>query len=342
MSLVRVDAVRTEPLVQTVPVIGRLVARQAGSISSRIDGPVRAVHVQIGDRVARGQIVAELDTAALEVQHRLAGARHGEAKALLTTRKAEFDLARQEVKRLKGIKNPAVTSRAVVDDAAQNVVIAKARVNEAMAAVDSALASVQLVELSLEHTQVRAPYPGVIVRRSTEAGAYVKTGETVVEIIADESLEVEADIPFDRLPGVPPGTVVRMLLDDGSEHSATVRAIVPQEDQLTRTRATRFIAQFKGQYGALAVDQSVTLHIPVGARRTVLSVHKDGIIRRQGKSLVYVVSDDIASIRPVQLGDAVGSRFEVLSGLEEGELVVVRGNERLQPDTKVAIDGHTS
>jgi RND family efflux transporter MFP subunit len=342
VSLVRVDAVRTEPLVQTVSVIGRLVARQAGSISSRIDGPVRTMRVQIGERVTRGQIIAELDTAALEVQHRLAEARFGEVKALLATRKAELDLARQDVKRLKGIKNPAVTSRAVVDDAVQNVVISTARVSEAMAAMDSALASVQLVELGVEHTQVRAPYAGVIVRRSTEAGAYVKTGETVAEIIADGSLEVEADIPFDRLSGVPQGTVVRMLLDDGSEHSATVRAIVPQEDPLTRTRATRFVAEFKSKHGALAVDQSVTLHIPVGARRDVLSVHKDGIIRRQGKNLVYVVSDDIASIRTVQLGDAVGSRFEVLSGLEEGELVVVRGNERLQPDAKVAIDGHAS
>jgi len=341
-SLVRVDAVRTEPLVQTVRVIGRLVARQSGSISSRIDGPVKAVLVQVGDRVTRGQTIAELDTATLEVQRRLAAARNAEARALLATRKAQLELARQEVKRLKGIKNPAVTSRAVVDDAAQNVVIARARVGEAMAAVDSALASVQLVELSLEYTQVRAPFPGVIVRRSTEAGAYVKTGDTVVEIIADGSLEVEADIPFDRLPGVPPGTVVRMQLDDGSEYSATVRAIVPQEDPLTRTRATRFTAEFKDSYGALAVDQSVTLFIPVGAPRDVLSVHKDGIIRRQGKNLVYVVSDDIARIRPVQLGDAVGSRFEVLSGLKEGELVVVRGNERLRPDAKVAIDGRTS
>ena len=205
VSLVRVDAVRTEQLVQTVPVIGRLVARQAGSISSRIDGPVRVLRVQIGDRVTRGQIIAELDTAALEVQRRLAEAHFGEAKALLATRKAQLDLARQDVKRLKGIKNPAVTSRAVVDDAVQNVVIATARVSEAMAAMDSALASIQLVELSLEHTQVRAPYAGVIVQRSTEAGAYVKTGQTVAEIIADGSLEVEADIPFDRLSGVPRG-----------------------------------------------------------------------------------------------------------------------------------------
>ncbi len=342
VSLVRVDAVRIEPVTQTVPVIGRLVPTQAGSISARIDGPVSAVHVQIGNRVTRGEVVAELDTAALEVQHTLADARLGEAQALLTTRKAELDLARQEVKRLKGIKNRAVTSRAVVDDAVQKVVIAEAKVNEALAAVNSAAAGKQMVELSLEHTKVRAPYAGVIVRRSTEAGAFVKTGETVAEIVADESLEVEADIPFDRLSGIEEGTGVLIVLDDGSEHSAVVRAIVPQEDKLTRTRATRFIPQFRKRPKRLAVDQSVTLNIPVGAPRSVLSVHKDGIIRRQGTELVYVVVDDVAKIRPVELGVAVGSRFEVLGGLKEGEPVVVRGNERLRPDTKVSVDRGSS
>lgn len=337
-SIVRVDAVRTEPLVQTVPVIGRLVATQSGSISTRIDGPVNIVHVQVGDRVTGGAIVAELDTAALEVQRALADARLGEAGALLTTRGAELDLARQEVRRLKAIKNTAVTSRAVIDDAAQRAVVAEAKVSEAQAAVESAAAGKQLVELNLEHTRVRAPYPGVIVTRSTEAGSFVKTGETVAEIVADGSLEVEADIPFNRLSGLVEGNTVPVVLDDGSTHEAVVRAIVPREDKLTRTRATRFVPRFQNRPERLAVDQSVTLHIPVGAPRTVLSVHKDAIIRRGGKELVYVVIDDVARFRPIRLGDAVGSRFEVLEGLEEGELVVVRGNERLRPDAKVAID----
>lgn len=338
-SIVRVDAVRTEPLVQTVSVIGRLVATQSGSISSRIDGPVRAVHVQVGDRVTAGAVVAELDTAALEVQFTIADARLGEGRALLATRRAELELARQEVKRLQAIKNKAVTSRAVVDDAVQKAVIAEAKVSEAKAAVESAAAGKQLVELKLEHTRVRAPYPGVIVTRSTEAGSFVKTGETVAEIVADGSLEVEADIPFDRLSGLAQGKAVPLILADGSRHEAVVRAIVPREDRLTRTRATRFAPRFEDKTGPLAVDQSVTLHIPVGAPRTVLSVHKDGVIRRGGKDLVYVVIDDVAKIRPVRLGDAAGSRFEVIEGLEEGEQVVVRGNERLRPDVKVAIDG---
>lgn len=341
-SMVRVDAVRLEPLVQTVPVIGRLVARQSGRIATRIDGPVNRMWVQVGDRVDKDQVIAELDTAALNVEYALAEARAGEARALLVTRRAELDLARQEVARLKGVKASAVT-RAAVDDAVQKAVIADAKVAEAQAALDSATANVDLAKLALDHARIHAPYAGVIVRKFTDSGAYVKTGETVAEIIADGSLEVEADIPFDRLPGVTPGTVVRMSLDDGSEHSATVRAILPEEHDLTRTRATRFVPEFNEPRGVpLAVDQSVTLYVPVGAPRDVLSVHKDGIIKQQGGDIVFVVSEDTATVRPVKLGDAIGSRFEVLEGLSEGDLVVVRGNERLQPNSKVLIDGDTS
>ena len=58
-SLVRVDAVRTEPLAQTVPVLGRLVAKRQGTVAARIEGPVEQVHVQVGTRVAAGDVIAE-------------------------------------------------------------------------------------------------------------------------------------------------------------------------------------------------------------------------------------------------------------------------------------------
>jgi len=64
-------------------------------------------------------------------------------------------------------------------------------------------------------------------------------------------------------------------------------------------------------------------------------VHKDAIIRRGAKAMVYVVVGDEATMKPVVLGDAIGSRFEVVEGLVDGDQVVVRGNERLRPGAKV-------
>ena len=77
--------------------------------------------------------------------------------------------------------------------------------------------------------------------------------------------------------------------------------------------------------------------MPLGPAREVLSVHKDAVTRRGEQSLVFVVEKEIAKMRPVQLGEAIGERFEVLGGLRAGDAVVVRGNERLQPNAKVRV-----
>ncbi|HDO51821.1 MAG TPA: hypothetical protein ENH05_03690 [Rhizobiales bacterium] len=68
-----------------------------------------------------------------------------------------------------------------------------------------------------------------------------------------------------------------------------------------------------------------------------MSVHKDAILKRPSGDQVYVVKNSTAEARTVRLGVAIGSRFEVLSGLKDGESVVIRGNERLQPGAKVGI-----
>jgi RND family efflux transporter MFP subunit len=173
----------------------------------------------------------------------------------------------------------------------------------------------------------------------TDAGASLHTGAPVVRMVGDRALEIEADVPFQRLSGVREGTRVGVVLDDGTTHAATVRAIVPEENPLTRTRAVRFVPEFGATSRPLATEQSVTVYIPASAPRNVLTVHKDAVIKRGPKSLVYVVEDDTAEARQITLGEPTGSRYEVLDGLSEGEAVVVRGNERLRPGDKVRIDG---
>ena len=158
-------------------------------------------------------------------------------------------------------------------------------------------------------------------------------------MIADESLEIEVDVPFQRLAGLEPGSSVGVVLDDGTTHSARVRAIVPEENPLTRTRAVRFVPDMGPTDNPLAAGQSVTVYVPAGAPREVVTVHKDAVIKRGPSSLVYVVKDDTAEMRNIVLGEPTGSRYEVLDGLKPGDRVVVRGNERLSPGDKVTIDG---
>ncbi len=336
-ALVRVDAVIREPLSQTVPVIGRLVARQEGNVAARTRGPIAHFSVRVGDRVAAGDVIANLDDRALKATLAQAQGRMQEARARIATAEAQLALARQERERLAALKDTQATSRALYDDAAQNEVIAAARVSEARAALDTARADVNLAAIELDYARVTAPYAGVVVQRWREEGAYANTGDALVRMLADADLEVEADVPYERLAGLEPGVEVTLALDDGSRHAARVRAVIPEENRQTRTRAVRFTAALDNSDGRLADGQTATVHIPLGKPRDVITVHKDGVNRAGEQTSVYVVEDGVATVRPVALGEALGSRFEVLSGLAPGEQVVVRGNERLRPGDRVRV-----
>lgn len=337
-AAVRVDEVRREPLVQTIPVIGRMVARRAGALASRIDGPVLEVRVAVGDRVEPGDLIARLDPVTPAAQRDLAAARVGEAEASLATSKAQYALANQEVIRLEKLKDSAATTRASFDDARQNRAIASARIVEAEAALIAARAELRVAEIDLESTEIRAPYAGVVTKRLIEIGAFVRAGQEIAQLVSDGLLEVEADVPAERLAALLPGVRVEVDLGDQGRHDALVRAVIPEENPQTRTRAVRFTPGFEPAGMRLAVGQPATVFVPIGEPREVVSVHKDAVLHVPDGAMVYVVNDDTAQPRPVQLGESVGNRIEVVAGLDPGDRVVVRGNERLIPNQPVQVE----
>ncbi|MFQ5785414.1 MAG: efflux RND transporter periplasmic adaptor subunit [Alphaproteobacteria bacterium] len=362
---VAVDAVIREPMNQTFSAIGRLIARQHGVVAARTRGAVVEMRVHIGDRVKKGDVLAVIerdrlawrrDLARATVQESRASLANAEARqasdeARVASAEARLALARQELARLAKLRQSAAFSQARYDDKRQQVAAAQSEVDAARAEVQVAIslieqskaqiararANLAIAEDDLRNAEVRAPFDGVVTLRHTEAGSFLDVGDDVVTLVNDRDLEIEADIPYDRLPGVAPGVEVTLRLDDGSRYAAVVRAVGAEENPKTRTRPVRFTPRFDTAAQRFADGQSVMLDLPIGPPRIVVSVHKDAVIRGQDQAVVFVVTDGIAELRNVELGAAIGTRFEVLGGLEPGELVVVRGNERLQPGQPVTV-----
>lgn len=333
---VGVDPVRVEAMHQTIPVIGRLVPVQSGIVAARVAGPVDRLVVDVGDHVNRGDAIVELDLSRLEARRNLAAAEISEFEAGLATAVATENLARRELRRLERLRNSAAFAESLYDTRVQELAVAKSRIMEAEARVARAQVSLRLAEIELQDGVVRAPYEGTVTIRHTNEGAWLRVGDPVVTLIDDVNLEIEADVPAERLGGIQPGVEVTIALDDGSRHTAVVRALVPDESQAARTRAVRFEPRFGDALTPMAANQTVSLNLPAGAARDVVSVHKDAVIRKSGQAFVFVVRDGLADIRSVELGEAVGGRFIVLKGLQPGDLVVIRGNERLRGGQPVA------
>jgi len=333
---VKVDRVVSQPLKQTVPVIGRLVPERSGVVAAEVNGAIETFNVKIGDRVKKGDILATLAKSRFQSRLNLERAKYQQFKARIATKIATVKLLKQELKRLQSLKNSPAFSQARLEDKTQEIVRAESEQAEAESEAQSALANLNLARIDLKNTDIVAPYNGVVTFRHSEVGAYVKTGDALVTLIDDGSLEIEADVPSLRIKGLIPGLQVPAKLSDGKELVATVRAVIPDENPQTRTRATRFQFQSSNDDFFLAANQSITLDIPVGKQRNVVTVHKDALIKSRGKNIIYIAVGDSFKPKQVQLGQSVGMRFIVINGLKPGDLAIVRGNERLRPGVKIA------
>jgi RND family efflux transporter MFP subunit len=300
---------------------------------------VERVAVEVGDRVNEGAPLVWLDAEPLTFERDLAQAEYGAALAEQATEQAELELLEGERTRMAKLEGSAAFSKAQLIDKEHEIGVARSRIVAAAARIQQYRAKLQLSARDLEDAVIRAPFAGVVSQRQVSAGAYIEVGDPVVTLIDDQQLEIEADIPNDRVAGLSPGTTLAITLDDRSTHEADVRAVVPEENPLTRTRAVRLSPRFGATNKPLAIGQSVTLELPIGAARPVVTVNKDGVIQQADGPKVYLVEEEAAALRPVQLGESVGARFEVLGGLEPGDLVVVRGNERLRPGQHITYPG---
>ena len=334
---IRIDTVIREPLSQTYPVIGRLVAGRSGDVAARINGALSELNIDVGERVNKDDVIAKLAEDRLAAERDKFAAAVRTRKAMINTAAAELAKTQQELNRLNTLKTSAAFSRARFEDLTRDVEARKAAMVERQSQMVEAEAELKRAEIDLYNATIRAPYAGVITERHTEVGAYVNVGNAVVSMIKDNDIEIEAEVPTDRVAALKPGTTVRFRLDDGTEHRARVRAVIPNENLRTRTRPVRFTPTFGATRKPLAANQSATVYVPVSAANEVVTVLKDAIVRRGDDTVVYIVRNGRAFPRKIETGEAVGNRYAVVSGLQAGDVVVSHGNETLPPGSAVEI-----
>jgi RND family efflux transporter MFP subunit len=332
---VGVDKVLLEPQAQTMPVIGRFVAPGSGIVATRIAERVTEMTVRVGDRVRRGDVLAKLSADRMQSERTLRVADLRWAEAQITREKANLAKMQQTYARVTSLRGSTAYRKDRQEDTERDMEVAGSALGQAEADLLRAQADLNLADIALKDTTITAPYPAVVIVRHTVAGNYARVGDPIVTLLNDRDMEIEADVPAIRTGELLPGTKVRVTLQDGRMLNAAVRVVVQEENTRTRTRSVRLSPELGGRSGSLASNQSVTVQIPIGGANEVVTVHKDAIVILKGRTMVYVVEDGKAAIRQVMTGNAIGARFEVKSGLKPGDIVVVRGNERLRPGQSV-------
>jgi RND family efflux transporter MFP subunit len=183
----------------------------------------------------------------------------------------------------------------------------------------------------LDHSQVRAPFPGRVAQRLINPGEYASAGTAVVRLVDIADVEVSAPAPIAAARYIQPGSPVTVLVA-GKPVLTKVRAIVPVGDVNSRTVEVRLVIPAVNAI----VGDAVKVLLPSAAPRDVLAVPRDALVLREDNTYVFRVSKESLSERvAVETGSEDGDLVEVTGDLSAGDRVVVKGAERLEPGQKV-------
>ena len=335
VSSVGVDEVISEPFLQTMPVIGRFIAKESGIVATRIAERVHKMMVQVGDRVEKGDVVAKLSSDRLNSRIQLLQSDLRRMDSQLAKEVANDKKMEQTHKRILALRSSNAFRKDREQDSERDLEVTGEMVSRAKADISRAKANLTMGQIALEDAKIIAPYQGVVVKRHTISGNYVRVGDPIITLLNDTDLEIEADVPSIRALELKANTKVKAKLQNGLSFNAYIRAVIPQENSQTRALAVRLNIGDGPHTRGLTGNQSVTLQIPIGKSTKVITVHKDAVIVKNGEKMVFIVKQGKVSIQPTKLGRAAGGRFEVLDGLKPGDIVVIRGNERLRPGESV-------
>ncbi len=310
--LVTTARVEPQPTTLSLDVAGSLVARHEVPVDVAASGSrIDAVLAKVGDHVAKGQVLARLDTSVLQAELRHAQAAAEAAAAAATAAEAAF-------RRVDGIRGTGAVSAEQVGQRRADAASAEAQLAEARAATDE-------IAARLDELVVRAPVAGVVAARHAEPGAVAATGGTpLFELIEGGVVDFDAQVPQEQLARLAPGLPVEVNLGSPDDAAAAtiaghIRSIAPTLDPRTRLGVVHVALPDDPRLrsGAFVQGRIVLSHA------AMLPVPLSAVQWQDGRGFVDVVADGHAQRRTVQTGAVQGGRVAIRSGLAAGDAVVL-------------------
>ena len=333
-------------LTKKVHATGEVGAVQMVSVGAQVSGQIINLPVRVGQKVVKGELIAEIDSIPRLNQLETDKARLESYKAQLKAKEVALKVARTKYAREKQLKAKDAASRETLEDAENALALAEAQVAEQESLVRQTQIAVNTDEVNLGYTRITAPFDGTIVSVPVEEGQTVnanQTTPTIVQIADMNNMEIKIEISEGDIVGVRPGMPMTytILSDPGTVYQAPLTSIDPGNTTLSNstgsTASTSQSAsssststaiyyyaksQINNADGPLRIGMTTQNTITVASVENALLVPVVAVRAADGTTMVDVLTDGKPERRKVEPGLSDGARVEIRSGLQEGDAVI--------------------
>ncbi len=317
---------------------GYIVAQRKASVASKGTGRLLYLGVVEGDEVRKDQIIARLEDSDIQAQLL-------EAKATLKLYEAELRDAEKNLNRQKALLKSGSTTEEIVESA-------QARYEKALANIEIANASIKGAEVAIENMLIRSPFDGTVLAKNADVGEMVTpmsgstTSKSAVVTIADmKSLQVETDVSESNIQKIDMNQPCDIILDayPNQKYKGFVAKIVPTAD---RSKATVLVKVGFFNYDSKVLpEMSAKVNFLLEEKKSkdendekpIMLIPASAIRETGNRKVVFTISDNAAHQNIITIGRQFGDMFEVISGLNNGDLIITNLNDQIKEKTKVKI-----
>ena len=321
-TLITTHTVGTRTLEKTAVSFGKISSKNAPVISAEVSGRIVSIAKNIGETVSKGETLAKVDPEIARLTYRSA--------------KANLDRSKTMLENQERIKNRSVQllekgfiSQARFDDINDQLAMSRQQVNQAEAQMETA-------KEQLERTNIKSPINGNVTERMISIGDFVAQGKPIFKLSTSGKLQVILLFPETQVPLFKTGQLVRLSTPTNPDGKVEgeVTDIISMID--TSNRSVKLVVEVDNP-GNWKPGASVTGEVVLSTKPDAVIVPAQSVVLRPAGNVVYVIENNVANQRVVQIGQRSNGMLEIIDGVKAGEVVANDGAGFLADEAPVQI-----
>lgn len=335
---VEVVQAKVMPLGEAVSIAGTVAPFKEVAVIPKTPGRVAAVPVNVGQKVQAGQVLVELDKVDMEIALQQQEAALANAVANQLQAQTNYDNAVANYNRMQKLFAEGAISQSQLEQARAQLSAATSAKNSIAAQIRQMQAAVASMRQKLADTTLTAPISGVVSKVNVEPGEMASQSMPAVVVIQEQPLLVKANLPENVVGGVQINQPVDVFVSATNKtYRGQVYTLAPQADAVTKAYPVEVKLE---QVTDVKPGMAAELRVSTRQLANALAVPADAVLEQDGGSVLFVVENNVARQRKVKVGLAGSGLIQIVSGLKEGETVVVKGNRLLVDGARVKVEGH--
>ncbi len=304
---------------------GKIQATNSADLSTRIMGFVNKIHVKVGDKVNKGQLLVSINNTDLQ-------ARQAQVESRIVEANVAFKNAEKDYTRFKNLFSENSASQKELDNMTASFEIAKAR-------LESAKQMKNEINSQFAYSNIIAPFSGVVTNKYIKAGDMANPGIPLISIESPGNFEVIASVPEKEISQIKSGTNVDVIVKSINK---TVKGKVVEISASAKNSGGQYLVKIildkTEEYILSGMFATIQFPVKKSVESSMVLIPFDVLVKNGELSGVYTVSQrGTAILRWLRLGRSYGNQIEVLSGLSAGETYIVSSEGKLYNGVKIKI-----